>query len=117
MNLNKKKTVLRKKGFSTDVELSESLDEFFHDKIWDLIADELEILPQKMDPTKLYYEPIWTRSLGESYIKSIRVNIDNPGPCFKILDIIIVEAWNLDMKEIIGFFTRYNAKKTKFKSL
>jgi hypothetical protein len=113
----RKKTILRRKGFRSDVDTSESLDEFFHDKVWDLVSDELEMLPQKMDPTKLYYEPIWTRSCGENFIKSIRINIGKPDLNFKNLDITIVEAYNLDMIEIISFFMRYNATKIKFKKL
>ncbi len=112
-NLKNKKTILRKNQGTISVR--ESLDEFFHDRILEFLADEFEVFPGELEPSFICYEPIWTRDGDEKFIKTIRVKRFKEECTFKQLSICIVEAYSLDMSEIVKFLQIYNAKKVKFK--
>lgn len=112
--MSKTKTILRKKS-KTDA-LSESLREFVEDRIFNLVCDELEVRPSDISLFSVCYEPIWTRKNGEKYIKHIRLNLQGEGFSFRCLDLCIVEAYSLEMEDIVEFLEYSNSKKVRFKS-
>ena len=114
-NLKNKKTILRKK--TGIINVRESLDEFFHDRILEFLSDEFNIHPLEFEPSFACYETVWTRKDGERFIKTLRLKRFKEESTFILLDICIVEAYNLDMFEIVKFLKVYNAKKVKFKSI
>ena len=108
---NRKRTILRKRN--TTGEIGASLIEFINDRIISLISDEFE---KAVVLSELCYEPIWTRKSGsESYIKNIRLRETKDIFQFKILDICIVEAYSLEMEDIVEFLRDNGSKKVKFK--
>lgn len=108
-----KRTILRKK--SAGKEARQSLIDFINDRIASLISDEFDTFPETMEFSCLHYEAVWTRSHGEKYIKSIRIGDTKDSFRFRSLDICIVEAYSLEMEDIVDFLKDSGSKKTRFK--
>jgi hypothetical protein len=106
----RKRTILRKRN--SDNEIGQSLIEFINDRIFSLISDEFD---KVVTLSELHYEPVWTRKLGESYIKNIRISQSEDIFQFRSLDICIVEAYSLEMDDIVGFLRDNGSKKVRFK--
>ena len=110
---HQKRTILRKK--SAGKEARQSLIDFINDRIASLISDEFDTFPETMDFSNLCYEPVWARSLGEKYIKNIRMGDPKDIFQFRSLDICIVEAYSLEMDDIVDFLKDSGSKKIRFK--
>jgi hypothetical protein len=110
---NRTKTILRKNSRSRD--FKKSLLDFIENRIYDLISDELDLSPDLLDFSTVLYEPVWTMKKGERLIKYIRLSKNKDFCHFTKLDICIVEAYNLEMEEVVDFLGNNNAKKSRFK--
>jgi hypothetical protein len=111
--LSKRKTIRRRK--SSTERIQDTLKEFIEDRIFGLVCDELDILTSDLRLSSVCYEPVWTRKADEKYIKQIRINLEGEGFKFRTLDICIVEAYSLEMEDIVEFFEYNCSKKVRFK--
>ena len=68
-----------------------------------LVCDELEVRPSDVSLCSVCYEPVWTRRNGEKYIKHVRLNLLGENFNFKCLDLCIVEAYSLEMEDIVDW--------------